>query len=351
MRSPFLLLASTLLACAGPRPSAAPTPAATTEPFVCRYSLNPMYLPPATLRLTRDGRPFAKMKTSGKAGVELTLPYGPAAQGARLTFTSGWVTMRVLAEPDEGVRLALQAPLALSPVLSLGRGAHVRWTGNDGERLVVTAERPEALQRREPFTTTVACEDTSIAHLGLTWPKDAFDAEDAGTKTYLELPAGVAAPVSLVPGGPPVETVRFEKYERRLRVLGEEGGAVRIRTWVGEGRLDGYVPRSVLVAPKEEGGLANVFGMGGLGLSGREGGGQKQHARCAAEVPLSLRLDGQVLPLGTLRKNAAWREVARGGGLVEIALPELGWLTLEPGAAFVVTEADAAACAVAPAGG
>lgn len=56
MRSPFLLLASTLLACAGPRPSAAPTPAATTEPFVCRYSLNPMYLPPATLRLTRDGQ-------------------------------------------------------------------------------------------------------------------------------------------------------------------------------------------------------------------------------------------------------------------------------------------------------
>jgi hypothetical protein len=120
---------------------------------------------------------------------------------------------------------------------------------------------------------------------------------------------------------------------------------------VGEGRLDGYVPRSMLVVPKEEGGLGSVFGMGGLGLSGREGGGQKQHPRCAAEVPLSLRLDGQVRPLGTVRKNAAWREVARGGGWVEIALPELSWLTLEPGAAFVLTEADAAACAVAPAGG
>lgn len=335
-------------ACAAPRSSF--TAAVKPEPFVCQYKLNPWYLAPATLQLAPGGRAFAKTKASPKAGAELTLPYGPAAQGARLTFTSGWVTMRVTYQPEGGVRLGLQAPTPLSQVVTLARGGHVTWTGHDGERLVVTAPRPPGLEHGAPVTMTVACEDTSIASLGRTFPKDGFDEPDAGAARFLELPAGARAPVSLFAGGPAVETLVAEKDERMLRVLAEEPGWVRVRAAVGEARLDGWVPREVL----KEKNLANVFGvsglLGGLGTRGGEGGGRPNHARCAAEVPLSLRLDGQVAPLGTVRKNAAWRELTRADGWVEVALPELDWVTLEPGAAFVLSEQDAAACAVTPAG-
>jgi hypothetical protein len=345
MRLRLLLGSLAVVACVPPR--SASVPPAKKEPFVCQYSLNPWYLSPATLRLPNGGRPFAKTKASGKAGVELTLPYGPATQGARLTFTSGWVTMRVNYQPDEGVRLALQSPLPLSQVATLPRGGRVRWTGQEGARLVVTAPRPERLEGGVPLTTTVACEDTSIATLSHSFPKDEFDAPDAGAPRYRELPANTRVPVSVFAGGPTLETLAPEVHSRSVRLLAEEGNWARVRVWVDEARVDGWVPRALLTE-LEPGGVSNVFGGLGLRPSGREGGGRPNHERCAAEVPLSLRLDGQVSPLGTLRKNAAYREVARGQGWVEVALPELQWVTLEPGAAFVLAEKDAAACAVTP---
>lgn len=330
-----------LLGCAAPQPAAPPRPAG--EPFICRYSLNPWYLGAAELRLAPTERPFAKTKPSPKAGVELTLPYGPATQGARLTFTSGWVTMRVNYQPKDGLPLSVQAPVPLSEVATLGRGGRVRWVGSAGERLVVRLTRPQGLEGPRHVETTLACEDTSIAWLKLSFPGDAASTPDAGAERWLDVPKGVAVPVSLVPGGPAAETLRFEEDDRLVRVMGEAGDAVRVRVGFGDVRVEGYVPRKALV----ERDTANVFGAGGLlgGLMGREGGGQRQHARCAAEVPLLLRLDGVTRPLGTLRKNAAWREVGRVGGEVEVALPELDWVALEPGAAFVVSAASAAACA------
>lgn len=328
----LLFVGLLFVACATAEVLSAP---AADAPFVCKYALNPTTLRPASLRLTPGGAPFAKTGWSHRAGVEFKLPYGPPEQGAQLTFTSGWVTMKAIYAADDGFEVSLKAPLRLSPVLTAPPGAHVTWAGSEGKQLVVGRQRTSDFEARPLTTLALPCNQTSIADLELAGGDDALYEDDAGLRS-VSLDAGARVPVSVTPGGPPMEVLT---QARSLLVLEETPDALHVHGWSGELMLDGWVPRAPM-QPPAPGGVSNVYGVGGLGL---RGDGQVL-PRCATEVPLLLRFEGRLHPLGTLRKHAAWQELRRDGAWVDLALPELDWVQLTPGATFVISAASATAC-------
>ena len=117
--------------------------------------------------LSRSGAGRVKRAASAAAGVEYRLPYGPSAQGAHLTFTSGWVTMNVNFTPTDGFELAVLSSHQLSPVLTLPRGARATWVGSMGGHLVVETRRPDDFENQLPVRFTLPCNQTSIASIAM----------------------------------------------------------------------------------------------------------------------------------------------------------------------------------------
>lgn len=66
-----------LVACVGPQ-MIADRPAPVS--FLCRYTLNPYYLPDGDLQLRGGGPAIATISNARAAGTTITLPFGAASQ-------------------------------------------------------------------------------------------------------------------------------------------------------------------------------------------------------------------------------------------------------------------------------
>lgn len=354
MRSLILGLSLTLaFACAAPRPAVDSSALASLVPqaetgFFCRYKLNPWYLPGGELRLGGGQAPFASFDASHRAGVELTMPFGPAAQGMEAVFTSGWVTFRGHYLPKKPFQVSALVPLQFGPVLSFEEGASVAWLGSDeAGRMLVEREAPEHYRPAASLRTTLRCEDTT---LGRDFPHR--PRAEAAEPRRLLLAAGVDIPVSATPGGAVEGHLRYEQddWGREAELLEEGEERVRLRKALWPGSVEGWVARSQTAAPAEEGGMGGIFGaIGGLGMRG-EGRGTPDHPRCAAEVALYLARDGALVKIGEIHKHAAVLAGEKLPGWTVISLPELDWLKLAPGASWALAHEELARCLPAASG-
>ena len=343
-------------ACAGPQVAAdraAPAAAvgAEREVYVCRYKLNPYYLPEGELRVRGDLPPFATVESARAAGTELTLPWGPARQGLQAKFTSGWVTLRTHFLPRKGLQVVSHNPLAFGTVLAFEPGARLEWLDStDDGKMLVEVRRPENYQPTMPLRARVRCEDTTIGVADR--KKSEPEPADAGTPAVVELADRVDIPVSATPGGPPEGTLRFEKDDWRdeARVLGEERGQLKIRKGLWPAVVTGWVPRQHTRAIDEKDRVSNLFGaVGGLGLRGSsEGSGKPAWPRCAQGVDLFLAVGGQLYPVGEVHKGAAVLEKERLSGWVTVKLPELEWVQLLPAASWALKPGALERCLAGP---
>lgn len=343
---PILLLTAGCASTVPVRPSPVPAtrPAAN---FFCRYKLNPWYLPGGELRLAPGEAPFASFEQSGRAGVELTMPFGPASQGMHVVFTSGWVTFRAHYLPAKPFNVFTRAPLQFGSVLSFDPGAAVSWLGTDeAGRMLIEREPPHHYRPvAGSLRTSIACEDTTIGRVA----RDKASQSETGDTRWLLLAPDVDIPVSATAGGPAEGHLRYGKddYGREVQVLEEAPEHVRIRKTLWPGIVSGWIPRAHTAAKNEE--VADILGaLGGLGYRIGEGRGTPDYPRCAEQVTLYLARDGALAVVGEIRKEAAVLAGERLPGWTTISLPELDWLRLAPGASWALLQEDVARCLPAP---
>jgi hypothetical protein len=318
------------------------------EEILCRYFLNPYFLPNGSLRFGPGEPVFADVKNATEAGTEIIVPYGPADQGARVSFTSGWITFHGIYAPEAGVEVKLLKPLRMSPVLTWNPGGLVVWLGSDEQkRMRVAAKPPDRFEPQEPLRASVECADTTIG-----FPRSA-DESGAESATPVELIGEAPVSVSATPGGRQEGILTLEKDESLdAERIDAKDNWVRIKVDLYPGTLDGWVAKERVRPPKKSD-ANNIFGMGGLvgGLAGSgKGRGTPRYTRCTQPADLHVFIEGQPpRKVGELRKYAAVVVGAHRTGFVEVTLPEDDWVHLEPNFHWVILDSDLIQCALSQA--
>jgi hypothetical protein len=326
--------------CAAPQVA----PNAPSQVFLCRYQLNPYYLPPSELRGGPSDRLFARVKEAQAAGVDLTLPRGPALQGFRARMTSGWVTLRPHVFSDHPFTLAITKPLEATPVLSFEPGALAEWIGSDDDGAMrVELKSPKNFRSASTLQRALRCEDTTI---GRPRAKTEASATDAGELTQIVLPGGVEIPVSAAPDGPLEGTLNFREGALKVVVtadqLDAQGEWVKLRKRLGSAVVTGWVRKSDTrpLEPMVGGLIGNLAG----GARRGDGVGKPDWGRCTTTAPLFVRLGREVMTIGEVHPQAAvvpgdvWEE------FTTIELPELTWVQLVPSAQWMMKTAEISNC-------
>ncbi len=337
-----LLLAPVLLAACAEIPVAREVKA-SDDPYLCKYFLNPYYLEDGELRFEAGGPIFAKVRGAQAAGTELILPFGSAEQGARATFTSGWITFRANYSAKGGLQLEVLKPTPMSPVLTWLPGDPVVWQGSDEQGwMQVGGEAPRNFAPAAPLAAAVRCEDTTIGH-----PKSLPEREPAATPPFVAFQGDGPIPVSATPGGRPEgQLVSPEEFELP-QVLEEQRDSVRIRLGLYPGRLEGWIEKARTRSRQT---LSAIFGSGGLGsgLGSGNGTGRPRRARCTQPADLFVARPGEPLrKMAQLLKHAAIAAGTRRDGFVEVTLPEVSWIVLEPNVTWALPDQELAKCAPA----
>lgn len=325
----ILLLAACVTAPTPPRPERLLPPLPTA--FLCRYQPKSHSLQGGTLSLAGTTRPFARFAESRSAAVTLQMPWSEGAPMPTL-ITSTAVTLRADYTPTGPLRLFPLEPVRLG-VVTLRTMAPLSVRGLDGGAFVVEAQALDGFRPAAPLVFQLPCSKTSISAR--------FSREHADGGTPVELMSDQLLPLTATPGGPSEgELVLESGTSARAVELAREGEWVQVRREAWPGTVTGWVPsRAVSPVAPPDGGLSNVFGVGGLGTRSKD-----DKVRCAEQVPLFLRRDGVVTPIGQLLPKAAVVPGPAIEGFVEVALPELNWLELEAGVAWVIEAQDVARC-------
>ncbi len=339
-----LVLATALLSACAELPVAADA-RPSDDPYLCKYFLNPYHLADGELRLDSDGPIFAKIRGAKAAGTELILPFGSAEQGARATFTSGWITFRANYSAKGGLRLRVNKPTPMSPVLTWLPGDPVIWQGGDEQgQMQVRGEAPRSFNPAGPLTATARCEDTTIG-----FPKSMLESETAAKQRFVAFQGEGPIPVSATPGGPAEGQLLASKDGQLPEVREEQGAWARIRLRLHPGQLEGWVEKPRTRSQE----ISAIFGGGGLGSGGlgmRGGGGngsgRPRYARCTQPADLYLARPGEPLrKVAQLLKHAAIVPGTHRDGFVEVTLPEVSWLVLEPNVTWALPDQELAKCA------
>ncbi|MBL9038260.1 MAG: hypothetical protein JNG84_07100 [Archangium sp.] len=345
-------LALAVLACAACAPMMVQTSAGpTTETsFFCRYQKNPIGLSPGVLELS--GRPFGRFTVSPTVGLDLKVPLGPVTQPLGLNATTGWVTLRAQYRPTEGLRLHAVNPVTMG-VYSLGRYGAYRSVGQRENRFELEPEASRVFFPTRPLRVQLTCEETS-----LTVPNDKGNFDQAEEPVdQVEVAFDVDIPVSATPGGTPVGRLRFtpelvdtvssgppappEPDVRLAAKLDERDGWVHIRADDWPGVVKGWVPqRFVKPHPPVDSGNGGIFGIGGTSPKAEK----PTWPRCTNEVPLFIARGTSLERVGTVHPGAAVVQRGRLERWTEVDLPELAWLTLEPGVTWALAPDDLPRC-------
>lgn len=323
-------------------PAPQPMPPPTTPVFMCRYAHDGYVPDEGALRLEPDGRIFGRIREARRpgVGVQLAVPYGSPAQGVRASFTSSAVTIDTQYTPDWPLRLRLTAPLVFSPVLSWQVGDEVYWSGSAGPSLMrVTVAPLSRFVPVGPLDAVVGCEGTTIG-----WPLPVAETRPQGEPAQL---VGVEVPVSGAPGGT-VDGHLWLDEGTRVGWLGAEGEWVHVRVALHPGVVDGWVPAARVrrLGPDAIAG----DGSGGLGLRGSGAAGFSENVtRCENEAMLHVAGLGLLLkPVGRVHAGAAVMVGASHNNWVEVYLPEMDWVQLEPGVGWAMSALQLSRCAPGP---
>lgn len=296
---------------------------------MCRYQPKNHWLQGGTLALAGTTRPFAKFAESRSAAVTLLVPWSEGAPMPTL-ITSTAVTLRADYTPKGPLRLYPREAVSLGVVM-LSTMAPLAARGLDGGAFVLEPQALDGFRPAVPLVFQLPCSKTSIS------PR--LNQEHADGGTLVELASDQPLPVGATPGGPSEGELVLEQRTRAVE-LAREGDWVQVRRDVWPATVTGWVPaRAVSPVPPRDGGMANVFGVGGLGT-----GIKDDKVRCVEQVPLFLRRDGVMTPIGQLLPKAAVVPGPPVDGFVEVTLPELKWLELEAGASWVIEAQDVARC-------
>lgn len=309
------------------------------EVVACRFFPKQWSTQAGALRVSADGPVFAQMPRSRLlAGSQMTLPVGERSRGAALQFTAQGVTYQVNYQTEEPLVLYSAKQREISPVMALGQHGSTRWESGEAGRAQVVIVRPEQVLG-EDVRQTIACEELTLERDFVEFPEDpGMDVLDEGQ--VMVVPAGQEVPISAVPGGPVVETLLDAQREMGMIVLETEGDFLRVYRALGDVRIWGWAPAGVFEEPPPVRGGGGGMGQGAGGM----GSSAVEPLLCAAEVPLSVRVEGEIYPVGRLHRGAAWIPGAVVEDQVEIELPRLSWLRLASNATYVLAAADAQAC-------
>lgn len=330
-----LLLAS----CATTGPAAVEWRAA--DAYACRYTATDERLPPVTLTLGLGEPPYFATSRDSWGWTQVTLPFGNARGGFDVVLQRDHVELHGRALPT-GAPLVLYArePLQFGRTLRFEPGAELRWVQGDAQGLLFDVPPPAEYRPRQLLRTTLPCERTRLNPEP--WVERDGGAEE-GEERYLA--TGVELPVSAEAAAAPVGALFFgdgdggaERDEGGpARVLERRGEAARVRVELWPAQVEGWIAAAALRGAPD-GGLSNVFGVGGLGLRGAKPRG------CAQAVPLLIQRGDESRVVGRLLPGAvAGPAGGAAGALVGVTLPELEG-ALRDGWSWALREAEAPAC-------
>lgn len=340
----FLCLALALTACARPRPTPAKeTPQAepsADDVYFCRYEGKRSALANGALSIGARDTPFAHVIDAQPAPLTLTVPWGSPLKATRLDLTAQGVSLsRISYAPDRPLAVHATRPLPLG-VVELNRHAKVEFLGTtEDRRMLAEALLPGEYRSIKPMRLKLRCDETSLVLGTQDHPNIPSDFSDGGVSERITLELGQDIPVSATAGGAPEGILRIEASRAQrwqpVTVIGEQGDSVHIERQFRTGVVRGWVPRSALVrrsepkpeAPQPPRPLAASTATG-----------------CNLAAPLYVARDGQQHRVGALTAAASFEVVKTAPGWVEVALPELQWIRLEPGSSWAVAADDFKPC-------
>lgn len=293
--------------------------------FACAYAAADAPIR-AELAAREGGRPFVELAGRGAIVVRVGLDAATLAADVEVdgVFLRGFTT-------SAEVPLYAQRPIVFGGIVTPFAATPIRIVrAKSGEMNVAVGPFDDVQGNLERAS---ACADVGLTQASYE------SAPDDASKRFGRLRAATV-PIAATPDG--AAEVRIVPGAREVQILGTQADRVRIR-WFGDHVIaSGWIAKTDVDLDVEP---TDLFGAGGLGLSGVGAGGLPRVHVCPSDVSLSAEVEGAIRVVGYVRRETPLlMQSERRGALVSISLPESA-IQVAEGALLLVDEARLASCA------
>jgi hypothetical protein len=320
----------------GPR---APEPVALPQQAACTLRAKRVT---SEVRLElAPGIPYAAV--TGVQAIEVLLPVADAPAPVGVKLKRGRFALEGLVAAG-AIPLHPRRALVVADVLATTPLSTLRWTDATASDIGVELALSDDIRKMldgfaAPLRARLECADLDLESRSFDMFR-AIGLNGRGVEGRFDLSARV--PLSLKPGGPPVLTVVADSaVPESPRVFARKPGWARIALTRNEVAIFGWVPAAFVLRPVKGGEAADIYDIGGLGLSGLGTPRLKATVSCNHDVPLVAEAGGQRRLVGTIGAGVAIQLLSDDAAYVPVRFEGLDPVE---GARFLVERTAFARC-------